>query len=86
MCEFLMNVINCSGYLECKIVLKYYSWYIIFIIFYRMIIEIDLKGIFIKVLYVIILYKWNILYWFINFGDDFFFFIWNYCWEYFFYN
>lgn len=54
MCEFLMNVINCSGYLECKIVLKYYSWYIICIIFYRKIIEIDLKGIFIKVLYVIV--------------------------------
>lgn len=29
MCEFSMNVINCSGHLECKTFLKYHSRYII---------------------------------------------------------
>lgn len=86
MCEFSMNLINCSGHLECKTVLKYHSWYITPTTFYRMITEIDLKGIFIKASHAIILYKWNILYWPTNFGDDSLFFIWNHRWEYPFHN
>lgn len=86
MCEFSMIVINCSGHLECKTFLKYHSRYITRTTFYRKITEIDLKGIFIKASHAIVQYKWNILYWPTNFGDDSLFFIWNHRWEYPFHN